>query len=100
MTRSPRRRTIITIAGALLTLQGSFAAQTPALAKRPLTYDVVDYWKSIQGTRLSEDGQWLPHATAAPGHDGDVFVRHLTRGYELNHPPRTSPPPPPPPPCH
>ena len=23
------------------------------------TYDVVDYWKTIGGTRLSDDGQWL-----------------------------------------
>jgi hypothetical protein len=31
-------------------------------AKRPLSYDAYDSWKSIQGTRLSEDGQWLAYA--------------------------------------
>ena len=57
------------------------AAQTPA--KRPLTYDVVDYWRSIQGTRLSQDGQWLAYALTAPGEDGELVVRNLKTNQEF-----------------
>ena len=66
----PHRRMIVTLLGALLALQWSLTAQTPAAAKRPLGYDAVDYWKSIQGTRLSDDGQWLAFATSAQSEDG------------------------------
>src|ERR1043166_5449768 len=59
--------------------------QVPATAKRPLTYDVVDYWRSIQGTRLSDDGQWLAYATTAPGDDGELVVRNLKTGQEFKH---------------
>lgn len=34
-------------------------AQQNAPQKKPLTHDVYDSWKSIQGTRLSADGVWL-----------------------------------------
>jgi dipeptidyl aminopeptidase/acylaminoacyl peptidase len=59
--------------------------QVPVTAKRPLTYDVVDYWRSIQGTRLSDDGQWLAYATTAPGDDGELVVRNLRTGQEFKH---------------
>jgi hypothetical protein len=38
-------------------------------AKRPLTYDVFDAWKSIQGTTLSRDGQWLAYGITAQALD-------------------------------
>src|SRR5258708_39187037 len=88
MRTSPRARTVITLAGAVLALQWSLTAQTPNLptgAKRPLGYDVIDYWKSIQGTRLSEDGQWLAYATSAAGDDGELVVRNLRSGREFKH---------------
>src|SRR5689334_17014115 len=99
-------RTAFTLVGALLALQWSLIAQpldrlgvvpsaverqAPASAKRPLTYDVVDSWKSIQGTRLSDDGQWLAYATSAPGDDGEVVVRNLRSGQEFRHARGTSP---------
>jgi dipeptidyl aminopeptidase/acylaminoacyl peptidase len=67
-------------------------AQAPSVAaKRPLTYDAVDYWKSIQGTRLSDDGQWLAYATTAQGEDGELVVRNLRTGQEFKHARGTSP---------
>jgi hypothetical protein len=36
------------------------SAQQPA--KRPISYDAYDAWKSIQGTKLSRDGAWLAYA--------------------------------------
>ena len=52
-------------------------AQAPAAQKRPLTYDAVDYWQTIQGTRLSNDGQWLAYATTSQAEDGELVVRNL-----------------------
>jgi dipeptidyl aminopeptidase/acylaminoacyl peptidase len=91
MPRPLRSRTLFVIACALAALPWTLTAQTPAAAKRPLTYDVVDYWKSIQGTRLSDDGQWLAYATTAQGDDGELVVRNLRSGQEFKHPRGTSP---------
>src|SRR5262249_40907695 len=89
---SPRSRTVLTLAGALVALQWSLTAQTPSTAaKKPLTYDVVDYWKSIQGTRLSDDGQWLAYATNAQSEDGEVVVRNTKSGQEFKHARGTAP---------
>src|SRR5262245_40356906 len=86
-----RSRKLFIIAGALAALQWTLTAQTPAVAKRPLTYDVVDSWKSIQGTRLSDDGQWLAYATTAQGDDGELVVRNLRSGQEFKQPRGTAP---------
>jgi dipeptidyl aminopeptidase/acylaminoacyl peptidase len=86
MRSSPRRRSLFTLAAALLALQWTLTAQTAPRVKRPVSYDVVDSWKSIQGTRLSDDGQWLAYATTAPGDDGQVVVRNLRSGQEFKQP--------------
>src|SRR5580765_7810461 len=67
--RLVRNRSALTFAAALLALQWTLRAQSPTIAKKPLTYDVVDSWKSIQGTRLSDDGE--------------VFVRNLRTGQQF-----------------
>ncbi|HET9372741.1 MAG TPA: prolyl oligopeptidase family serine peptidase [Vicinamibacterales bacterium] len=64
-------------------------AQAPT--KRPLTYDAYDYWRSIQGTRLSDDGAWLAYALTSQGEDGELIVRNVQSGQELKHPRGTSP---------
>src|SRR6185295_1358737 len=78
-----------------LAIQWSLAAQGPAVApaaaKRPITYDVVDSWRAIQGTRLSQDGQWLAYALTAPGDDGELIVRSLSSGREYRSPRGTNP---------
>jgi dipeptidyl aminopeptidase/acylaminoacyl peptidase len=66
------------------------AAQTPT-EKRPLSYDVVDYWRTIQGTRLSNDGQWLAYATSSQAEDGELVVRNVKTGQEFKHPRGTGP---------
>src|SRR3954468_16550609 len=107
MAQPLRGRTIVVMAGALAALQWTLIAQrvdtvaagsstagaqssAPA-AKRPLSYDVVDSWKAIQGTRLSDDGQWLAYATTAQGDDGELVVRNLRSGQEFKHPRGTTP---------
>jgi dipeptidyl aminopeptidase/acylaminoacyl peptidase len=69
----------------LVAYQWVLTAQVPVAAKRPLTYDVVDSWRSIQGTRLSNDGQWLAYATSSQAEDGEVVVRNLRTGQEFRH---------------
>lgn len=64
-------------------------AQVPA--KRPIAYDTMDYWRSIGGTRLSDDGQWLAYALTSQGEDGELIVRNLASGKELKHPRGTTP---------
>ena len=86
-----QRRAVLAIAGAFLVLQWSLAAQTSPVSRRPLTYDAVDSWRSIQGTRLSKDGQWLAYALTAHGQDGELVVRNLRSGAELRHARGTSP---------
>src|SRR5512140_1410730 len=90
-----RRRLCLPAASALVILVALFAMQ-PALvgqapAKRALSYDAVDYWRSIGGTRLSSDGQWLAYALTSQAEDGELVVRHLKSGREYRHPRGTSP---------
>ena len=88
-----QRRILFLLCGALLLStqwgQWSLTAQTPA--KRPLTYDVYESWRSIQGTRLSDDGQWLAYALTSQAEDGELIVKNLQSGQELRHPRGTSP---------
>ena len=65
------------------------SAQGPV--KRPLSYDVYDSWRSIQGTELSRDGQWLAYALTSSGADGELVVRNLQTDTELRHPRGTNP---------
>src|SRR5579864_3334766 len=65
------------------------AAQAPV--KRPLSYDTYDYWRSISGTRLSRDGQWLAYALTSQGEDGDLVVRNLKTGKDYHAARGTSP---------
>ena len=62
------------------------SAQAPAAGKRPLSYKEVDYWHTIQGQRLSADGQWLSYAVSSQAEDGELIVRNLASGQEFRHP--------------
>ncbi len=87
-----RQLSLLAVGVAVLVLPWSLGAQSPAgVAKRPLGYDVMDYWRSIQGTKLSHDGQWLSYALTSQGDDSDLVVRNLKSGQEF-HEPRGSAP--------
>ncbi|MEO5895969.1 MAG: hypothetical protein ABIS06_09735 [Vicinamibacterales bacterium] len=70
----------------LFVFQWSLTAQTPGAAQRPLTYDVVDYWQSIGGTRVSDDGQWVVYSVTSQAVDGELIVRNLRTSQEFKHP--------------
>ena len=80
MRRPLKGCTLALVVVGLIAVQWSLTAQTPSASKRPLSYDVVDYWRSIQGTRLSNDGQWLAYALTSQAEDGELVVRNLQDG--------------------
>src|SRR5215471_15591023 len=57
-----------------------------AQPKKPITHDVYDSWKSIQGTRLSSDGVWLAYALIPEDGDGELIVRNLKTTAEIHAP--------------
>ncbi len=59
------------------------AAQPNAAQKKPITHDVYDSWKSIQGTKLSADGTWLAYTLAPQEGDGELVVRNLKTNAEI-----------------
>ena len=88
-TRRLRQITLLLVAfaGAPLAFSTAQAASavakaTPAAGKRPISHDVYDGWRSIQGTQLSRDGQWLVYALVAQDGDGQLVARNLKTGQE------------------
>lgn len=57
-------------------------AQQPAAHKKPISHDVYDSWKSIQGTKLSRDGVWLAYGLMPQDGDGELVVRNLKTNAE------------------
>ncbi len=58
-----------------------FASAAPA-AKKPLSYDAYDGWRSIQGTQLSRDGRWLVYALVPQDGDGELVALDLQTNKE------------------
>src|SRR5260370_27611692 len=54
--------------------------------KKPITHDVYDSWKSIQGTKLSRDGVWLAYGLTPQDGDGELVVRNLKTNAEHRAP--------------
>jgi dipeptidyl aminopeptidase/acylaminoacyl peptidase len=55
-------------------------------AKKPITHDVYDSWKTIQGTKISSDGAWLAYALTPQEGDGELVVRSLKTSAEIRAP--------------
>ena len=69
----------------LVVAWSTFPVSAQTAAKRPISYDVMDYWRSVGGTRLSDDGQWLAYALSSQSEDGELIVRNLGSGKEFRH---------------
>src|SRR4051812_14276381 len=63
--------------------QGFSPAILEAQTRKPITHDVYDSWKSIQGTKLSSDGVWLAYALTPQDGDGELVVRNLNTNAEI-----------------
>ena len=51
-------------------------------AKKPVSYDAYDGWRSIQGTQLSRDGQWLVYALVPQDGDSELVALNLKTNKE------------------
>lgn len=71
-------------------------AQQPAPAKRPLTHQDYDGWRSIQASQVSRDGKFVAYAYVPQDGDGEIVVRNLATGVEWRAPRGYRPPVPPP----
>ena len=69
----------------------TLSADQAAPAKKRITHDVYDSWRSIQGTKISRDGAWLAYALVAQEGDGELVARNLRSGAEFHQPRGTSP---------
>jgi dipeptidyl aminopeptidase/acylaminoacyl peptidase len=75
--------------------QAQQAAAT-AQAKRALTHQDYDAWRSISGTTLSRDGKFLGYAALPQDGDGEVIIKNLSTGTEWRAPRGWRAPTPPP----
>ena len=74
-----------------------FAQQTaPTPAKRPLTHQDYDAWRSILASQVSRDGKFVAYAYMPQDGDGEIIVRNIATGVDW-HAPRGHRPPVPPP---
>jgi hypothetical protein len=69
--------------------------QAPA-AKRPLTHQDYDSWRSILAQQVSRDGKFVAYAYVPQDGDGEIVVRNLATGVEWRAPRGYRPPVPPP----
>lgn len=58
---------------------------TAQQARRPLTHDDYDSWKSIQAQQISRDGKYVAYALVPQDGDGQVVVRNVDSGQEWRH---------------
>ncbi len=70
----------------LISLLSTLAPAQQTAAKRPITHDDYDSWRSIQGEELSRDGKFLAYALVPQEGDGEIVARNLASGTEWRHP--------------
>jgi len=82
MTRRPTAtRALLALCVATL-----LAVPTFAQAQRALTQADFDMWKSIAGTALSPNGQWVAYTLTPQVGDGELVVRATSGSTEHRHP--------------
>jgi len=84
--RERRWRTPIVAAIVYVAVVAQGFSPAYAQTKKPITHDVYDTWKSIQGTKLSSDGVWLAYALVPQDADGELVVRNLKTNAEYRAP--------------
>src|SRR3954466_2507465 len=79
--RSPAQRLLLAFlcTAALLTAPGLAQQGSP---KRPLTHNDYDAWRTIQGQKISPDGNFVAYALVPQEGDGEIVVRNLKTGAE------------------
>lgn len=82
--RHARIPSVLVISLCILALAA--AAGHGLAAKKPISYDAYDGWRSIQGTQLSRDGQWLVYALVPEDGDGELVALDLRTNKEYRSP--------------
>ena len=82
--RFPIVRPVLLLSLCILVLAS--AASLAAAAKKPLSYDAYNGWRSIQGTELSRNGRWLVYALVPQDGDGELVALDLKSGKEFRAP--------------
>src|SRR5829696_6500243 len=72
------------------------SAQQAAPAKRALTHQDSDSWRSILAQQVSRDGKFVAYAYVAQDGDSEVVVRNIATGVDWKAPRGYRPPVPPP----
>src|SRR6185436_10893418 len=72
------------------------AQQQAPVAKRPLTHQDYDSWRSILAQQVSRDGKFVAYAYVPQDGDGEIVVRNIATGVEWRAPRGYRPPVPPP----
>lgn len=55
------------------------------IAKRPLTHDDYDSWKSIVRQQISVDGKWILYLETPQDGEADIVVKNIRTGKEYRH---------------
>src|ERR1044071_2550267 len=72
------------------------SAQQTAPAKRPITHQDYDSWRSITASQVSRDGKFVAYAYMPQDGDGEIVVRNIATGADWRAPRGYRPPVPPP----
>ena len=71
-------------------------AQQTAPAKRPITHQDYDSWRSIPSSQVSRDGKFVAYAYVPQDGDGEIVVRNVATGVDWRASRGYRPPVPPP----
>jgi len=72
------------------------SAQQTAPAKRSITHQDYDSWRSIAASQVSRDGKFVAYAYVPQDGDGEIIVRNIATGVDWRAPRGYRPPVPPP----
>lgn len=79
------QRTVALLCTIALLATMTLAQQAPA-AKRALTHQDYDSWRSIVGQQVSRDGKFVAYAYQPQDGDGDIVVRNIATGVDWRAP--------------
>jgi len=79
-----------------LAMFATMLAAQQAPAKRPITHQDYDSWRSISAQQISRDGKFVAYAYVPQDGDGEIVVRNIATGVDWRAPRGYRPPVPPP----